>query len=224
MWSGPSCCRGKGIMEAFQFGLAFGEGLWNPILAKRVLVRENRDILAKCRHTCHDGFNVYITPLSAVSDMSGIQISLKEEGEGDVRFVAVTKRVIFQLRFTADRDANVAYNILSRSLEDVGVSTPTQHLRRRRSLGLPLYLQGASLKQEIHPHRSRNSGEVGWSNSLESQLALLLYYRQERHNTSISSFVLSIICLICLRFLVCSLPLDRSRQSGHPPPPPKITN
>lgn len=62
--------------------------------------------------------------------MSGIQILLKEEGEGGVRFVAVTKQVIFQLRFTADRDVNGAYNILSRGLEDVGVehsdSTPAE--------------------------------------------------------------------------------------------------
>jgi len=50
--------------------------------------------------------------------------------------------------FEADRDANAAWNILSRGLKNIGVVHPNQRLWRLRSLRTPLCLQSASSKQE----------------------------------------------------------------------------
>jgi len=56
--------------------------------------------------------------------------------------------------FEADRDANAAWNILSRGLEDIGVvhseSTPVETALLRT----PLCLQSASSKQEAPPSKS----------------------------------------------------------------------
>jgi len=62
--------------------------------------------------------------------------------------------------FEADRDANAAWNILSRGLEDIGVVHPNQRLWRLRPLRTPLCLQSASSKQEAPTLKERTASAV----------------------------------------------------------------